>query len=453
MNQHGTAPVVSMLTWLWKLSVALVVFLLPTNLFLTLCENCGYTAGLLSDYLIPKLYLQDLVVISALALSAFLGFFSMKRPRTATSLITRTNLVLALIWTLLLLTQLMSANPGLGALHWLRITIFSAFGYLVWSNLGDLRQLVLKSSQLGLLFQAFVAIIQWYSQSSLAGYWLLGEPTLSAYSGITKTVINGAQFILPYGTTPHPNILGGYASIVVVFSVFSLVKNTQKSIHRYHLLDTYFSIASILAGLSVIFLTQSAPAALALILAGLLGGLNWNTPPTWLKKIILKKSLTRQATFIFFLFLWSTIALITWSIGKDQVTNPSLFRRAYLLESSQKIISENVLIGVGLGQFTSATSQEIRPFETSRFNQPVHHVILLWVSETGILGLVFFLVNFWLLLRQESPKTLQKPRSMPLFSQLVILTPLLIWDHYLISLPQGQLLVTIWIASALERSS
>lgn len=449
MNQHGTAPIVSILTWLWKLSVALVLFLLPTNLFLTLCENCGYTAGLLSDYLIPKLYLQDLPVISALVLSAFLGFFSMKRPRTATSLITRTSLVLALIWTLLLLTQLMSANPGLGALHWLRITIFTAFGYMVWRNLGDLRQLVLKSSQLGLVFQAIVAIIQWYSQSSLAGYWLLGEPTLSAYSGITKTVINGAQFILPYGTTPHPNILGGYASIVVVFSVFSLVKNTQKSIHRYHLLDTYFSIASILAGLSVIFLTQSAPAALALILAGALAGIALNIPPTWLQKI----SIPKPFFLLFFLVLWSTIALFTWQIGQNKITNPSLFRRAYLLESSQKIISENVLIGVGLGQFTSATSQEIRPFETSRFNQPVHHVILLWVSETGILGLVFFLVNFWLLLRQESPKTLQKPLCMSLFSQLLILTPLLIWDHYLISLPQGQLLITIWIASALERSS
>jgi len=318
---------------------------------------------------------------------------------------------------------------------------------MLWTNFITFKPIMLRASQVGLLFQSFVAAIQWHTQQSLAGYWLLGEPALSAYSGITKTVKDGAQVILPYGTTPHPNILGGYASIVVLLSVYSILHSARTSFHSNHLLTRYFSISTILAGLYVIFLTQSAPAALALILAGLVGGLAWNIPQKWLQKITISK----HFFLLFFLILWSTIALLTWYIGNDQITNPSLFRRAYLLESSQKMISENLLVGVGLGQFTSAASQEIRPFETSRFNQPVHHSLFLWISETGILGLFLFVLCFLHLLGYFSQINQEKSSLTNLFLHTIILTPLLVWDHYLVSLPQGQLLILLWVLSALNK--
>lgn len=458
-------------------SFGLVFFLIPTNLFLTLCQSCGYSHGLLSDYLIPKFYLQDIAVGVVIFLALVGAFFEQifeLRIRVqkqisisehssfsflaSTATMSVSAKILIGLWLVLLAVQLFSNLPVLGAIYWLRLSMYTLFAvlFLVHANKHNYyKQLLLRASQLGLLFQAGIAVFQWHTQQSLAGYWLLGEPTLSTYSGITKIAIDGVQFILPYGTTPHPNILGGYASIVLLMSVFCLMNTnsklaTNEAVKKIlHTVFTSLSSSAIVAGLYVIFLTQSAPASLALILAGICWGLQ-NVP--FFKTLKKQKILSKSSILFFFCLLWGLAGIATWQVGLQHIDQPSLFRRSYLLESSYTLFKENAIFGVGLGQFTNVASQELRPFETSRFNQPVHHNIMLWTTEAGITGIFILMSGLWVLRKWISKNQQKDTTSTSLFSILLILTPLLVWDHYLISLPQGQLLFLIWILNFSKES-
>ena len=93
---------------------------------------------------------------------------------------------------------------------------------------------------------------------------------------------------------------------------------------------------------------------------------------------------------------------------------------------------------VGLGNFLAELPRYYRSREEIRFYQPVHNILLLAMAETGILGFGFFL---WLVV-----KTLvvawQKGEKALIYSLLIIfLTGL--FDHYWLTLQQGQLMLTL----------
>ena len=49
---------------LYQFLFGLIIFLIPSNLFFKVLESSAYVNGLLIDYLIPKLYLSDLVIFA-----------------------------------------------------------------------------------------------------------------------------------------------------------------------------------------------------------------------------------------------------------------------------------------------------------------------------------------------------------------------------------------------------
>ena len=106
----------------------------------------------------------------------------------------------------------------------------------------------------------------------------------------------------------------------------------------------------------------------------------------------------------------------------------SITQRESLVQSSEAMIKNHPIFGVGLNNFLT----NLPAFEKV---QPVHNIFLLVLSETGIVGISFFL---WFLI-----KTIKKVQSSYLLLLISCLLSLGMFDHYFLTLQQGQLLFAI----------
>ena len=144
-----------------------------------------------------------------------------------------------------------------------------------------------------------------------------------------------------------------------------------------------------------------------------------------------KKPSWRWIAFLSLLVIWLGLAGLTYTVGHTRVGEHSWFRRAYLIKNSYKLIKATPITGVGLGQFTAHAPENLQPYESARFNQPVHHGFLLFITEAGLLGVS--LLFLWII----------KENNSSFLVAGMLLSPLIIWDHYLFSLTQGFILATI----------
>lgn len=413
-------------------------------------------------------------------------------------------------WILILLTQFVSLHPAIGVLQWLRITLYTGLIYVFVNYIGSIKNIIL-TLQLSMMLQLAIAWYQWLYQKTLFGYWFLGEPILTNRPGISRVIQNGEEYILPYGTTAHPNILGGLAAIVVLLSTYWIVSNISNytsnnkigtiagfirmknfvSIVNFTSIRSFvqfltkfknanienrarnmFSILAIISGLSLVWISQSASALAMLVVAAMFYFLYI------LKKFSISKvglqysSLCNSTVSVAFLagvvfVISSTLVIATQWIGIQATQNPSLYRRAYLIETTHRLLGEQTevlqtnrtiqfnsnlapiktinLIGTGLGQFTAHASQPLRAFESAQFNQPVHVVGLLFIAETGVLGLIvmmlggtllgyFIFVEINILQKKAASPKIIKNTAQKIGLTLIVLSPILLWDHYLLSI-------------------
>ena len=373
--------------------IGALIFLTPSNLFLKFFENVAFVNGLLVDYLIPKIHLSDIILIVLLFATRFkFGKFA---------------LLPIVLYCLLLIVQLITPHPVVAILQLVKVGIFVALLHSL-APIGLDSRILKRALIVTLTFQSLVGLWQIITQTSLAGYWLLGEPELTSL-GISSISIAGREFIPPYGTTAHPNILGG---ILAIFSVLLLKSSKSKKIHGFLALPMF-----------VLLFTFSISAWLALLTGVVL---------LWIPYIYHthEKKLLSIAAIIFIV----TPVLI--SLVTTTTDHPSITRRAYLTQASMNMIIANPFKGVGLQQFTVQAEHFSPTREIVRFLQPVHHVGLLWISETGLLGLVLFLVVVWKL--RFNPAAL-------------MLLPIAVLDHYLLTVQSGLLLGFITLLLLRER--
>jgi O-antigen ligase len=110
----------------------------------------------------------------------------------------------------------------------------------------------------------------------------------------------------------------------------------------------------------------------------------------------------------------------------------SLRDRINLAKSSFQVIKNNLIMGTGLGNFTSAMKDIPTTVSGVLLIQPVHNVLLLMISEMGILGTLIYL-SIWVKL------IIKNIGKMNIFKWLIVIVLLVMgsFDHYLFSLPQG----------------
>jgi hypothetical protein len=108
--------------------------------------------------------------------------------------------------------------------------------------------------------------------------------------------------------------------------------------------------------------------------------------------------------------------------------------RVGLLRSSLHIIKENLLTGVGLGDFTANMGDTVpRSGNGILLLQPVHNIFLLVVSEIGLIGFTLSSTLLYFFFKDRK-------WSLRFVIGLIAVFVIGMFDHYLFSLPQGLLL-------------
>ncbi|MEX0896377.1 MAG: O-antigen ligase family protein [Patescibacteria group bacterium] len=401
----------------WNLLIFALIFLTPTHFFLVLDRTAGYVNGVQIDYLVPKLYL--VVCIAAAILCWWLWFFKPWKVWRWSILIQHrwtTSLVVACI-----IAQLSAAQPSIAFWFLTQAALLIFSGWLLVKN----RSLLYKNTLISAvsattIFQVSIALWQWTQQQSLLGYALLGEVDFNRYLGLAKTT-HGAEWILPYGTTAHPNVLGGFLAIMGLGMVAVYLRQQKKqalSVWKQKWL--WFMSVVAMAG---ILLTQSAAALLTFSLGS---------------SILIIQTTTSFAQYFKiggFQLLLYLVVLLCIPIGIAQAGNaldPSWQRRIFLNQVATQMIVEAPITGVGLNHFTLQLESFSVSREFVRFIQPAHHTLLLYMAETGTVGMALLLFGLWKLVSRQSLS--------PIYWGLI---PVLALDHYLLTMPVGVLSISL----------
>jgi O-antigen ligase len=283
---------------------------------------------------------------------------------------------------------------------------------------------------IGMNLQAILAILQFISQGSLGGVWYyLGERT---FTGTTPEIANasllGHLILRPYGTLPHPNILGA----CLLFGCFILLRELfNKSLSWRLQLLVLLDYTFLFIGLLLSFSRTS-------ILAGVLGSLVFLiTQKTANKKKTV--SIVIVVCFILGLFLPYLVPRF-FVLFSDQ----AYAQRLVYLQESLQLFLKYPLFGVGWNAYLPALAS----LSSISDIQPVHSIFILYLVQSGVIGVILIV----LALKKISQKCLF---SSSIFSYVIIGTILFLgsFDHYFLTLQQGQLLFVFLLALVYSKSN
>ena len=111
----------------------------------------------------------------------------------------------------------------------------------------------------------------------------------------------------------------------------------------------------------------------------------------------------------------------------------SFSKRWNLNVAAVEMVKESMWIGKGAGNFIS----ELPLYQKdNNWLQPVHNILLLLVSETGILGLGILILNLVNFYKRKVWSKMDK-----ILIGIILISGM--WDHYWLTLPQNWWLLTI----------
>ncbi|MDP3792632.1 MAG: O-antigen ligase family protein [bacterium] len=332
-----------------------------------------------------------------------------------------------------------STNPIVSWFQWLKLVEFAIF-YWYLSNYAFAKFGLYNSFLavfVGGIFQSVVAIIQFLKQSSV-GLRFLGESIINSdLSGIASFYLpDGEKVIRAYGTTPHPNVLAVYLLSVLCIMYYVLWKKSETHTTYYLLLTTYSLV------LFAFLTTFSRTVIFIWFVFFCLGAIIIRLTKRYRLNLGAKEGRKRIKTIllvslcllvIFSSFYFNEIKARLTISGEDQAVE---LRAFYASESLKTGFN---LFGVGIGNFVG-WMVENNPHLPSYTYQPVHNIYLLIYSETGILGILFFVAFLIYVIKHFVSKTrLQKSYHL---SFLVFFCSLLFigfFDHLFLTLQQGSL--------------
>lgn len=382
-----------------QLLLVLLFVLLPSQIGKHFWPDFASIFSLRVDYFSPVIYLWDLLLIGLLIVW-FIG-----KPK-----INQSALSLGLVFLLSQIASLVfTDNLEIGLVRLEQLFLMVGFGvYLASQKWIKIRSAIVLGFSAGLLIQALLVIYQFGFGKTL-GWWWLGEREFNLNTtGIATFNWYGQVFLRPYGTFSHPNVLAGVSLLMVL----SLILAEWR---RWWMVG----IASVM-----ILLTFSRTAIIGLLGLSLV---LWNGVNRWLVGLLVLSSPLLLVRF------WSALNFdyLSW------------LRRNELVEAAQLIWRDNLWLGVGLNSFIIEMANNQLISGANRFLQPVHNVGWLLLAETGIVGLIGFGIMIAGVLFQ-----LLKYRGHKLVFILwcgwIAIAWVGLWDHYWLTLAQGQRMLWCW---------
>jgi len=408
----------------------LLIVFIPSNLFWVITERSAFMAGLRVDYLIPKLYFSLvlallMIVIQLIAALKKDGLRSLIKAARATFCSNKWTWLLFIVF---FIRQFFTFLPLVSVWFLIQLLVAATLGWILYRQRWLLEGMFFCWAVFtSLVVQAGLAIYQFAFQQPLLPYYIFGESRFEPYFRMSRHLFNGKEKILAYGSTPHPNVLAGLGVIL-----FLILCQQLWNIHQQKIWSLWKPLAMISSGLLavaiIIYTTQSLSALLALAFAGVF--------------VVLKSTFSKLNNFkvisnfllIIVMMIMLVVPVFLSSQAQQQPNNPSIVRREQLNLAAINIFKKHWPTGVGLGQFTIFLEEFAPSKEIVRFVQPAHHVGLLWLAETGVLGVMLMIAGY---------KKLTSEQKLNLICWLLILSPILALDHYLYTIQIGQLALVL----------
>ncbi len=404
---------------------ALILFL-PTQLGKHFWPDLSSVSGIRIDYLSPTIYFTDLLIVGLFVSWAIFNFqFSIFNQFFKTSIFKKLTFLVVVIF--LTINILLSNNIFGGFYVLLKFLEFSFVAFYVATVLKEkdvLRKIAVALS-VGVVFESLLAFAQFAKQGSVGGVlYFLGERFFTmGTSGIANASIDGELILRPYGTFPHPNVLAGYLVIALTCIVFA---NFKFQISNFKKGLFFFSF--VLGTLALLF-TMSRVAIVLWIVLLLIG---------IMVRIRDKLRLLSLGMILFgaLLAVYAISPNLIHRFSQTSFSEEAVVQREELMQSAAVMIDRQTGFGVGLGNFLPTLATIQKPVSLGLYLQPVHNIFLLVAAETGVIGFMFF-TGFLYATFLKARKHLYL-----LFMFLAVLV-LGFFDHYFLTLQQGQLLLAL----------
>ncbi len=372
--------------------------------------------GVLVDYLMPDLWVQDIIALAIIVFSVIqlrvrgYGFLKIltRNPQT------RNPITLELFsGILILISVIFSPIPLVSMINFIRFLLAMSVSWIIFKN-KSLHRPVLLGLSGAVIWSALLAFAQFVKQGTVVGWRFLGEPIYSLGSGgVKKISLANSQLVAPMATFPHANVMGAFGLLSFLF-----FRNKDQFFCK---LAKYFSLVLIVLSFSIpIYLSL-----FYLIVCQLFCTIVHNN----------RQADTKIKLISF--FSWGILSLVSLIVFyKLGIIKPnSIYRRWSLIKSSVAIIKARPLVGVGWGTFVKSLPDYSSQL---KFLQPVHNVFLLVLSELGVLG-----TSGLLLLVREYLRTVKLKNYCLLITVYLLLFT---FDHYFWTTTQGLYLLWVMIA-------
>ncbi len=390
----------------------LLILFLPLQVGKHFWPKQAFVYGLRIDYLSPTLYLTDILILIIL-IDVFIR--KVKNRNLFKSLVSRSTKIIVVISLLLLASALFSKNQVVAIYGIIKFLEFLFLALFIAKKIRPHSTMYFLMA-VSVTYEGLIAIMQFINQRSLGGiFYYFGERTFTGQTpGIANASLGGELILRAYGTFSHPNVLAGFLVIFMSVILANMVKKNKFQFIQW---------LSIIIGSIALFLTLSRIAIILWLVAIFL---------ILITKYKLNKIIILLIPLILGVFFLSPLYLrfVNLTLGNESISN-----RIILIDASIKMFNKSPLLGVGLNNFIVNIPEVIKITSTSLL-QPVHNIYLLILSEVGLFGIIVFLGLLYFSFKSVS-------KNSPFFLSLVLILILGIFDHYFLTLQQGQLLLTV----------
>jgi O-antigen ligase len=420
-----------------EFGVYFLVFLLPWQTRWIFKQ--GIINGNPNEFLTKSLYVTDvfLFLLIFLFLIHFrkIIFTAIKSTSISSFIdVRKFDLMALLLFVIIsLLSVFIASDRGLAWFFELRLLL--AIGFLVLLlKIADKKKLAM-AFVFSLILPTLLALWQFFSQQTFANKWLgiANHEPASGGSSVIEVYSGGIaveRWLRAYGSFDHPNILGAVLVFGIILSFWLIL---EKKWHK----PWMFGIMALFS--TGLFASLSRTAWLSLFLAMIAGAVVLFLQKKYSSlKIWISGSVIIAAIFLIMFFVYKDLVIVR--IQNDtRLENLSLDQRALFLSQAKKIINENPVLGVGIGNYIPAVINQ-NPGDVAWNYQPVHNVFFLVWAELGIVGVFLLLTLFGVLFWKHARNNYV---TVAIFVSLV---PILMLDHWLWSLHFGLMMFVLTTA-------
>ncbi len=401
------------LVFLWLLFI-------PTQLGWHFWPEWSHVMGLRVDYLSPTLYFLDILWVGMM-LKLQTSNFKLQTKKSKNLL----NYLIVFIF--ILINIFVAQNHWEAGYRWIRIFQWIITFKFILNNKKLFKEMLMMVLPFWIVGESLLGLAQVINGGSINGifYWL-GERRFSYISiGVAQISYLGEGLIRAYGTFSHPNSLAGFMLIsLIVYMRYQNIKHQTSNIKLKRI--QYWMV--VFCGILGIILAGSRVVGMLLVILFLYAIRGGHIGPP-LHKIMGTILIFGGVIILIFSLISNNYRISDFVGGWD---SEGMSKRGGLMVASIKMIGDNPLFGVGAGNFLVRLPEYQRNSGVF-WLQPVHNIIILIITEFGIVGILI------LIKLQTLNFKLQIKNKKNLITLGIILVTGMV-DHYWLTLPQN-----IWL--------